>query len=42
MPGTGLGLAITRTLAEGSGGSMELATRHPHGLAVRILLPASA
>jgi signal transduction histidine kinase len=41
VPGTGLGIAITRTLAEGSGGSMELAARHPHGLAVRILLPAS-
>jgi signal transduction histidine kinase len=41
VPGTGLGLAITRTLAEGSGGSMELSARRPHGLAVLIRLRAS-
>jgi signal transduction histidine kinase len=38
--GTGLGLAITRTLAEESGGSMELSALRPQGLEVLIRLQA--
>ncbi|MFI7702207.1 ATP-binding protein [Nonomuraea sp. NPDC049480] len=39
--GTGLGLAITRTLAEESGGSMEVSAAKPHGLEVLITLPVT-
>ena len=42
VPGTGLGLAICRDLAEAWGGGLALDPVSPHGLAVRIRLPAAA
>ncbi|NIH80555.1 sensor histidine kinase [Amycolatopsis viridis] len=41
LPGTGLGLAIAERLAAGRGGRVELRAAHPHGLVVRVLLPAA-
>lgn len=40
-PGTGLGLAIVRSLAESSGGSIELQEVEPHGLRAVVALPAA-
>ncbi len=41
-PGTGLGLAIAQTLAEASGGSLELRDHDGPGLSVVITLPVAA
>jgi signal transduction histidine kinase len=41
LPGTGLGLAIAERLVAGRGGRLRLEAAHPHGLVVRIALPAS-
>jgi signal transduction histidine kinase len=40
--GMGLGLAIARSVILGHGGTIELLDRKPHGLLVRIVLPAAA
>lgn len=39
-PGTGLGLAIVRSLAERSGGAVELSAAEPTGLVAEVTLPA--
>jgi signal transduction histidine kinase len=41
VAGTGLGLAICRELVEGWTGKLTLQPVDPHGLAVRITLPAA-
>lgn len=40
LPGTGLGLAIAERLVAGRGGRLVLAAAQPHGLVVRVTLPA--
>ncbi|XVQ07456.1 sensor histidine kinase [Spirillospora sp. CA-255316] len=42
IDGTGLGLTIAHALAEASGGRLELLPVEPHGLCVRLVLPAPA
>ncbi len=42
MQGIGLGLSIARTIILAHGGTIELRDREPHGLVVRIVLPAIA
>jgi signal transduction histidine kinase len=41
LPGFGLGLSIARALLDASGGELEFAPAHPHGLRVSIRLPAA-
>jgi len=41
VPGTGLGLAICREVVDGWGGRLTLHEAEPHGLEVRIALPAA-
>ena len=42
IDGTGLGLTIAHALAEASGGRLDLLPVEPHGLCVRLTLPAPA
>jgi signal transduction histidine kinase len=41
IPGTGLGLAIVRTIVEGHGGEMFVASAEGEGTTVRVFLPAT-
>ena len=41
IPGTGLGLAIVRTIVEGHGGQMFVASAEGEGTTVRLFLPAA-
>ena len=41
IPGTGLGLAIVRTIVEGHGGQMFVASSEGEGTTVRVFLPAA-
>jgi signal transduction histidine kinase len=42
IPGTGLGLAIVRTIVEGHGGQMFVASAEGEGTTVRLFLPSAA
>jgi signal transduction histidine kinase len=42
IPGTGLGLAIVRTIVEGHGGEMFVASAEGEGTTVRLFLPSAA
>ena len=41
IPGTGLGLAIVRTIVEGHGGQMFVASSEGEGTTVRVFLPTA-